>query len=142
MSSIINPSCSDRRLQRALQYFAKDLSKQPTLAELASVAGMGRTYFSRHFLEAVGVNFSTWSRYVRIERAKELLARSDLPITTVASTVGYADITTFERNFRKNADCSPRQYRRNQRRTQLAQNIATFADNSSIKAETTRDTKV
>jgi transcriptional regulator GlxA family with amidase domain len=135
------PLCSDRRLQRALRHLVQDLSAQPTLAELARVAGLSRPYFCRHFQEAIGVSFSTWNRHIRVGRAKELLADSDVPITTIAIMVGYRDITTFERNFRKTAGCSPRHYRSSQRAAHRILNIATVADKSTMNAEIVGDEK-
>ncbi len=112
--------CRDRRLRRVIQHIIQDLTRQPRMAELASLAGLERTYFCRHFHRTVGVKFSIWSRNVRAERAKELLANTDLPITTIATAVGYVDVTTFERNFRRCQHCSPRQYRQSQRQAEGA----------------------
>ena len=116
-------SCNDRRLLRAIHYIIRDLTRQPPIAELASIAGLERTYFSRHFQRTIGFSFSTWNRHIRVERAKNLLASTDLPITSIAIAVGYTDVTTFERNFRKCLNASPRHYRVEQRRIQVAHNI-------------------
>lgn len=131
-------SCSDRRILRAMQHVMRDLTTRPPIAELAGLVGLERTYFSRHFQLATGISFSTWSRHVRAERAKDLLANTDFPVTAVAIAVGYSDVTTFERNFRKCFKVSPRQCRWAHRR---GQKITTFADNSTTNAETARDAK-
>jgi transcriptional regulator GlxA family with amidase domain len=104
-------TCVDPRLTRVFQHVARDLSKQSTLAEVASVAGLERTYFCKYFQWSVGVSYSEWSRSIRIAHAKELLVTSISTITRIASAVGYSDVTTFERNFRRSAGLSPRQYR-------------------------------
>src|SRR5262245_41581857 len=116
-------SCNDRRLLRAIHYTIQDLTRQPPIAELARVAGLERTYFSRHFQRTIGISFSAWNRHIRVERAKSLLASTDLPITSIAMAVGYTDVTTFERNFRRCLNASPRDYRVEQRRIQVARNI-------------------
>jgi len=50
--------------------------------------------------------------------------------------VGYTDVTTFERNFRKCLNASPRQYRVGQQRIQGTHNFTIFAENSTSNAET------
>ena len=50
----------------------------------------------------------------RIERAKELLEDRDLSIDRIAEAVGFSDCAYFSRCFKKQAGCSPREYRRAQ----------------------------
>jgi transcriptional regulator GlxA family with amidase domain len=102
----------DPRLLRALQYVTADLRKRPSLAQVAKISGLERTYFSSVFRKTVGVTFLEWNRRIRIEAAKTLLQGSDLPIIAIALAVGYDDVTTFGRTFRKCANVSPRKYRR------------------------------
>jgi AraC-like DNA-binding protein len=49
---------------------------------------------------------------VRVEEAKRLLCVSDLSVTGVAASVGYGDLTTFNRVFRRWEGVCPREYRR------------------------------
>ena len=129
-------SCADRRLSRAMRYVLSDLSKRHPLAKVASIAGLERTYFCKLFQQSVGLTFSSWDRFVRMEYAKELLAKGDLPITTISIDVGYTDVTTFERNFRRFVGRSPSRYRRQIRWADRMRNITIFADNSTTNAET------
>ena len=104
--------CSDRRVVRVLLALAQDLTRRPTLIEAANIAGLAPTYFSKCFRKTVGVNFIEWSARLRVGEAKRLLTISDLSITAVAATVGYSDVTTFERVFRRIESICPREYRR------------------------------
>jgi AraC-like DNA-binding protein len=112
--------CMDRRVLRVLEHVSRDLTRHPTLAQAAAIAGLERTYFCKHFQKTVGVNFCTWSRQIRVAAAKDLLANSDLSVTAIGMAVGYKDVTTFERNFRKCVSTSPRRYRRKRRRAEIA----------------------
>jgi|SRR5688572_9252629 len=103
--------CEDRRVARAMSLASHDLSKRPTLDEIANAVGLSRTHFARRFQFMVGVSFAEWSTLVRIKEAKELLKIIDLSITGVAAAVGYPDVTTFARVFRKYEAMSPRDYR-------------------------------
>jgi AraC-like DNA-binding protein len=101
----------DARLHRLLRYLKEDLSRPVSLAEAARVVGSERTYFSRFFRVVVGCTFSDWSRGLRIEKAKTLLRRRGPTIFSVAGSVGYSDMTTFGRAFKKQTGMSPRAYR-------------------------------
>jgi transcriptional regulator GlxA family with amidase domain len=103
--------CHDRRVARAMRLALHDLSKRPSVDEIANAVGLSRTHFSRRFHFLMGVGFAEWSTLVRIKEAKELLKVIDLSITGVAAAVGYPDVTTFARVFRKYESMSPREYR-------------------------------
>lgn len=103
--------CEDRRVARAIRLALHDLTKRPSVDQIASAAGLSRTHFSRRFHFLMGVSFTEWSTRVRIKEAKELLKVIDLSITGVAAAVGYSDVTTFARVFRKYESMSPRDYR-------------------------------
>jgi transcriptional regulator GlxA family with amidase domain len=106
-----NDACGDRRVARAMRLISRDLSRRPTVDEIADAVGLSRTHFSKRFHFMVGVSFAEWSSLIRIREAKELLKVIDLSITAVAAAVGYSDVTTFERVFRKQESMSPRSYR-------------------------------
>ena len=104
--------CRDRRIARVVVLVIKDLSKRWTLAEAAAVAGLRPAYFSRRFYQTMSIGFVEWSARARVEEAKVLLRMIDLSITGVAASVGYDDLTTFDRVFRKYEHTCPGQYRR------------------------------
>jgi len=104
--------CHDRRVARVVRLVTRDMSKHVTLEEAATMAGLKPTYFSRRFHAMTGICFAEWRTRVRIEEAKLLLRVIDLSVTAVAAAVGYSDITTFERAFRRVVGMCPRQFRR------------------------------
>jgi AraC-like DNA-binding protein len=111
MSSPLTHGCQDRRVTRVFDLVCRDLSKRLTQAEAASAAGLRPAYFSKRFQEITGQTFSAWNARIRVDRAKELLMLIDLPITAVAASVGYDDLTTFARVFRKYEGVCPREFR-------------------------------
>jgi AraC-like DNA-binding protein len=91
-----------------------------TLADLAELLNLERTYCCKVFQELTGVYFSEWMRNIRIERAKSLLQISAYTITEVSHAVGYDDITTFARNFRRELGVSPQSFRRQSLKSRIA----------------------
>ena len=64
------------------------------------------------FKKETGMNFSKYLIHARIETAKDLLKSSDDKIETIAKSVGYNDLKTFNKNFRKYTGLKPSEYRR------------------------------
>ena len=84
----------------------------PTLLEVAGLAGLSPKYFSDFFEKHVGVVFSVWRGRTKIERAKELFLDAPWsPVGAIGFAVGYPDLTTLARAFKRYEGVTPRQYR-------------------------------
>lgn len=105
--------CSDDpRLRRLILYVESNLDKPLTLTMAAEIVGLERTYFSKLFKISTSYRFSEWNRAIRIRRAKELLRLRGMTVMGAALAVGYYDVTTFTRAFKKcNNGVGPRAYR-------------------------------
>lgn len=106
-----------RQLVRALvarvhASYADDISLQSFAAE----QGVSLAYFSRLFKDEVGMTFSDYLTYIRVEKAKELLVRGDLRPGEVGVLVGYEDPKYFSQIFRRAAGMSPLDYQRSRQR--------------------------
>jgi transcriptional regulator GlxA family with amidase domain len=73
---------------------------------------MRRDRFSRYFFARIGRHPAQYLRIRQLERAKALLATSDLTIDEIAYQACFSDPTTFYRNFRRFFGMTPAQYRR------------------------------
>jgi AraC-like DNA-binding protein len=80
--------------------------------DISEILGIERRHFSRQFRRIFGQSYGSWIRGVRIRRAKWMLQTTYLRISQIAVGVGYSDITTFERNFRRCVSMSPKQWRK------------------------------
>ena len=97
---------------RLLQYVDEHYSEHISLAKAARISGLDLSSFSAFFRESVGINFADWLRQVRIEKAVELMKARDFSITEVAYEVGFADLTTFGRAFKKYTRMTPREFKK------------------------------
>jgi AraC-like DNA-binding protein/mannose-6-phosphate isomerase-like protein (cupin superfamily) len=89
---------------------------QPTrVAELAAMAQMSESHFSRMFKAALGTSPIDWLRRERINQAKRRLAESDDAVKEVAQQVGYSDQFFFSKDFKKMTSLTPTEFRRRER---------------------------
>ena len=97
------------RLQRLVRENMADPRLDVSL--LAAMTGVSvRTVYSA--FAAIGLTPADYVRRQRIEAAAGRLGSSDVPITDIAISVGFADITTFTRCFRRRHGVTPSQWRR------------------------------
>ena len=99
-------------IEAVLRYIQEHYSESFALNELASRSNVSAGYLSRTFREATGVPLFEYINRIRIQRACVLLKRSDMSIIDVAFSVGYHNISFFNRYFRRMMRMSPRQYRK------------------------------
>jgi AraC-like DNA-binding protein len=99
------------RLRSVRDHLLRNLAEPLSAERAARVADLSPNYFSTYFRERVGVSFTHWAHEVRIEAACELMRSSDLGVVEVARRVGYRDLRTFERAFKRLTSMSPRAYR-------------------------------
>lgn len=100
------------RLKRVLEFVETNLDRELTLAELAEVAGGSVFHFSRAFKNALGDPPYRYVLRQRIERAKQLLSSTDLPLEAVASACGFQTVGRFSKTFARLVGDSPTRYRR------------------------------
>ncbi|XYH99315.1 helix-turn-helix domain-containing protein [Sorangium sp. So ce1128] len=99
-------------LGRALVYLGEHYTEPISLAQLARHARVSASHLSYLFKSSLGMSFKPFLGWLRVERAKQLLESSRQRITDVAIAVGFADLSYFEKLFRRLVGVSPRVYRR------------------------------
>jgi len=87
-------------------------AKTPAVSELAGKAGYSVDHFSRIFLKITRQRPQDYIINAKIERARQLLAESDLTIGSIAEIVGFQDIFYFSRQFRQKCGVTPTDFRR------------------------------
>lgn len=100
------------RLTRVDSFCRSHLTEDISLQMAADVAGLERSYFSTYFKKKTGVCFNFWLALRRVEAAKSLLSNRDRSISGVAQEVGFNNLETFERSFKRCFDMTPSQYKK------------------------------
>ena len=100
------------RLKRVKEYIDDNYDDEEiSLEKVAQIAATEKTYFSTFFHKKVGITFTDWLRRIRVAKAMEIFKTDDRSITEVAYEVGFGDLRTFERAFKKYTKLTPREFR-------------------------------
>jgi len=102
------PQC----LRRVMEYMYTNIDRQVALKDLAALAGLSQSHFSRQFCETTRLSPCRYMLALRIERSKELLKNPDISILEVALSVGFENQQHFSTVFRRLVGVSPSSYRR------------------------------
>jgi len=95
----------------AIEFMADNIEKPLIVDQLAALAKMSAFSFTRGFARIYGKTPTSYLRELRLERAKQLLVHTSLPIAAVAHRVGYSDAAHFVIAFKRETSMTPRGYR-------------------------------
>jgi AraC-like DNA-binding protein len=99
------------RLKRALELLEGDLSKTPSLAEVARPLRIHPTSFCRAFKQSTGLSPHRYLLAHRINRAKEMMKDQNRTLTEIALDCGFSSSSQFSLVFKRITGVSPRIYR-------------------------------
>lgn len=104
---------SRHNIQKAKRYIEENYAMEDlSLQEVADSVGMSVTYLSRTFKSETNMNFVKYLVQVRMEKARELLAESELSAQETAYRVGFSDYVHFSKTFKKFHGLTPSAYRK------------------------------
>jgi AraC-like DNA-binding protein len=103
------------QLRRAKEMLCADLSEDVSVKSVAKTCGLSVCQFTRGFRICTGKPPHEWLVGTRIEAARDLLAKSDMPLAEIAVMCGFSDQSHFSRVFRRFIDESPAAWRREQK---------------------------
>jgi len=107
----LNGGLSGYKLRRVTEFINANLEEDLSLAEIASVADLSQYHFARAFRKTTGVTPQQYVMQRRIERAKELLAKDDLPLVEISLRSGFKNQSHFTTLFRKFTKLTPKTWR-------------------------------
>jgi AraC-like DNA-binding protein len=102
-------------LQKAVTYIDQHYREGIDQKDLAQRCGMTPFRFSRLFKEVLGLGFMEYVLGKRMELAKDLLANSQMPVTSIGYETGFKDPSYFARAFKQCLGCTPSEYRSERR---------------------------
>ncbi len=103
------------QVRRAKEMLMAHLDAEITLEELADACELSRSHFARAFRTTTGRPPHRWLVEQRIERAKDMLLETDLPLAEIADICGFSDQSHFTRVFGGALGLAPGEWRRSRR---------------------------
>lgn len=109
---LLSDSPIHRRISEIAAYICDHYADAGSLEQVAQHFYMSKSYLNRVFKECTGYTVNEYINVNRIQQARKLLAETTLPVSDIASSLGYESVTYFEKVFRKHTETSPLKYRR------------------------------
>lgn len=106
---------SESRINAACSRIYENISNPPSANDLAKECFLSVSRFLHLFKEVTGKSYTEFIGFIRIEKAKEMLTFTDMPICDISLVLGYEDQNYFSRYFRKVEGCSPTEYRKTEK---------------------------
>ena len=107
---IQHPYPKDKRLINIGIYLKNNLETNYSLDEIAKEFGFSTRTLSRLFKEDMGMSYVKFSRALRLARALELMAESNLNVYEIAVKVGYISLSNFSNLFYRIMGIRPQEY--------------------------------
>lgn len=98
-------------VRHAMDYIAQHYKEKIKINEIADYIGVNRSYLTSSFKKMIGCSPQEYLVNLRMEKAKTMLLKTDMPIYAIASEVGYTDQLAFSKIFKQHYGTSPRAYR-------------------------------
>jgi AraC-like DNA-binding protein len=99
------------RLKKLFEHIARHYPEKLSVAGAARLSDMSPPQFMRSFKQVAGMTLVSYLHHVRLSNAARLLRETSLSIAEIASRVGFADQSYFDRRFKKSFGQSPKQFR-------------------------------
>ncbi|HEY0916146.1 MAG TPA: AraC family transcriptional regulator [Solimonas sp.] len=106
------PGLSAGEMRRVREHVQERLSQKLSLPELAGITRLSVPSFCRRFRASTGLSPYQYVLQAKVERAKALLERQEMPLTDLALSLGFYDQSQFTNTFRRITGVSPRDFRR------------------------------
>ncbi len=100
------------RMNRIFQYSISHMGKPISVSEIADIAHLSTSQFSRYFKLHTGKTYIQFLTEMRVESACTQLQVDDRSIEAIAHDVGFANLSNFNRQFRRLKGLTPSAYRK------------------------------
>ena len=98
-------------IRQCLEYIGKNYASNISLDNMAQAVNISKSYLSMIFKQETGINFITYLTRYRVERAKELLLRTNMKIYEIADKVGFSSPYYFSKVFKDWTNLSCKEYK-------------------------------
>ena len=115
----VNVASDSRRVLKVKSYINENYMHEIRLSDMASLAGMSPSAFSRFFKLHTGRNLTDYIIDMLLGYASRQLVDSTNSIAEISYSCGFNNLSNFNRIFRKKKGCSPSEFRENYHKTRI-----------------------
>lgn len=108
-----------RRVQKVRAFIDEHYRDEIRLTQVADIAGMSASAFSRFFKLHTGRNLSDYIIDLRLGYASRQLVDSTKSVAEIGYSCGFNNLSNFNRIFKKRKGCSPTEFRDNYHKTRI-----------------------
>lgn len=105
------PNSAESWLQRAAEYMQIHYAEGITARQVSDYVGIDRTHFSKKFNQRFGLSPGKYMQRLKMNEARRLLMETDYKLAEIAQLVGYPDLFSFSKSFKKACGHSPSRHR-------------------------------
>ncbi|MEC9445007.1 GlxA family transcriptional regulator [Psychrobacter pacificensis] len=106
----LHKSHSDQLVKQVQEFIEQNFQQPIQVSSLAAMANITPRTLNRRFQASVAMRPVEYIQAVRIEQAKRLLELGNVSIKSLADQVGYDDISSFTRLFKRATELTPKEY--------------------------------
>ncbi len=106
-----NESKTDNHVARIKRCIADHINDPITLAQISAEVFLSPNYCNYIFKSHTGSTITEFVLKVKMERAKQLLLNTGMPLVEIAYSLGYKQYSYFSRIFKKEVGVSPASFR-------------------------------
>jgi AraC-like DNA-binding protein len=99
------------RINGVLSYIVQNYQQEIQLSDVAKLANMSESAFSRYFKKRTRRTFSQFITEIRIEHACKLLVQDKMSISAISLESGFNNLSNFNRQFKLLKKTTPLAYR-------------------------------
>ena len=103
------------KIEKVKHFVERNFDRKVSLKDAAKAVCLSPKYLSRLFKQEMGDGFSHFRSGLRITKAKEWLETTGYGVSQISDKLGYQNVESFIRAFRKTAGCTPSAYRHKSR---------------------------
>lgn len=112
VNKITRQKISDVVVKEIILWIDNHLDDELTVKNISLKSGYSRFHLMRMFRDYTGIPLALYIKRKRLEKAKELLIKTNYKIMEIAVTTGFSTQQAFSRIFRQHFSCSPSELRK------------------------------
>jgi len=110
VSSLTRRRVEDDLVNRIINFMKENVSKNLTIDDFCEEFSLSRTRIKNLFREKMGTGIIQYFRYIKIEKAKELIREENYNFSEIAEKLGFSSVHYFSSVFKKITDMTPSEY--------------------------------